>query len=92
MVPLTFQILIDHAIHYNMVSAVRPLRIGIATTETGQLEFRHNRQLKMLSMPLETPGINVLINRYKFLFNRAGAVQLKENDQEFAIILPLIFT
>ncbi len=92
MVPLTFQILIDHAIHYNMVSPARPLRISIATTETGQLEFRHNRQPKMLSMPLETPGINVLINRYKFLFNRAGAVQMKEDDHEIAIILPLIFT
>ena len=92
MVPLTFQILIDHAIHYNMVSPSRPLRISIATTETGQLEFRHNRQPKMLTIPLETPGIYVLINRYKFLFNRAGAVQLKDDDNEFAIILPLIFT
>ena len=92
MVPLTFQILIDHAIHYNMVSPSRPLRIRIATTETGQLEFRHNRQPKMLTMPLETQGIYVLINRYKFLFNRAGAVQLKDDDNEFAIILPLIFT
>jgi len=92
MVPLTFQILIDHAIHYNMVSPARPLRIAISTTETGQLEFRHNRQPKMLTMPPETPGINVLINRYKFLFNRAGAIQLKEDDHEFAIILPLIFT
>lgn len=92
MVPLTFQILIDHAIHYNMVSPSRPLRISIATTETGQLEFRHNRQPKMLTMPLETQGIYVLINRYKFLFNRAGAVQLKDDDNEFAIILPLIFT
>ncbi|MDR6806644.1 LytS/YehU family sensor histidine kinase [Dyadobacter sp. BE34] len=92
MVPLTFQILIDHAIHYNMVSSARPLHISIATTETGQLEFRHNRQPKMLTMPPDTPGIHVLINRYKFLFNRAGAVQLKEDDHEFAIILPLIFT
>lgn len=92
MVPLTFQILIDRAIHYNMVSPARPLRISIATTETGQLEFRHNRQPKVITMPLETPGINVLINRYKFLFNRAGAVQLKEDEHEFAIILPLIFT
>lgn len=92
MVPLTFQILIDHAIHYNMVSPARPLHIRIATTETGQLEFRHNRQPKMLTMPLETPGINILSNRYKFLFNRAGAVQLKEDHHEFSIILPLIFT
>ncbi|PSL31265.1 sensor histidine kinase [Dyadobacter jiangsuensis] len=92
MVPLTFQILIDHAIHYNMVSSTRPLHISIATTETGQLEFRHNRQAKTLTMPPDTPGIPMLINRYKFLFNRAGAVQLKEDDHEFAIILPLIFT
>ncbi len=92
MVPLTFQILIDHAIHYNMVSPARPLHIRIRSNETGQIEFRHNRQPKTLSIPLETPGINVLINRYKFLFNRAGAVQLKEDNHEFAIILPLIFT
>ncbi|WP_342084965.1 sensor histidine kinase [Dyadobacter sp. OTU695] len=92
MVPLTFQLLIDHTIHYNMVSPARPLHIRIATTETGQLDFRHNRQQKVITMPLETPGINVLINRYKFLFNRAGAVQLKEDDQEFTIIIPLIFT
>ncbi|SDF86134.1 Histidine kinase [Dyadobacter soli] len=92
MVPLTFQILIDQAVHYNMVSPTRPLRIQITTTDTGQLEFRHNRQPKMLTIPLETPGIQVLTNRYKFLFNRAGAVQVKEDDHEFAIILPLIFT
>lgn len=92
MVPLTFQILIDHAIHYNMVSPARPLHITVATTETGQLEFRHNRQQKVITMPLETPGINILSSRYKFLFNRAGAVQVKEDDQEFVIILPLIFT
>ncbi|GGH25482.1 hypothetical protein GCM10007423_09730 [Dyadobacter endophyticus] len=91
MVPLTFQILIDHAIHYNMVSPTRPLHISIATTETGQLEFRHNRQPKVITMPLETPGVHVLINRYKFLFNRAGAVHLKESEHEFSIILPLIF-
>lgn len=92
MVPLTFQILIDNAIQHNMVSPSRPLRINIASTETGQLEFRHNRQPKMLAMQPDTPGIDVLVNRYKFLFNRAGAVQLKEDDHEFAIILPLIFT
>jgi two-component system, LytTR family, sensor kinase len=92
LVPLTFQILIDHAIHYNMVSPSRPLHIKIVTTETGQLEFRHNRQPKVLSMPLETPGIHALISKYKHLFNRAGAVQLKEDDQHFSIILPLIFT
>lgn len=92
MVPLTFQILIDHAIHYNMVSPARPLRICIGTTQTGQLEFRHNRQPKVLNMPLETPGINALATKYKLLFNRAGAVQVKEDEQDFSIILPLIFT
>ncbi|WP_353720015.1 histidine kinase [Dyadobacter sp. 676] len=92
MAPLTFQILIDHAIHYNMVSPARPLSVKITVTETGQLEFRHNRQPKMLSMPLETPGIDVLITKYKMLFNRAGAVQLKEDEHDFAVILPLIFT
>ncbi|GGN11811.1 hypothetical protein GCM10010967_54760 [Dyadobacter beijingensis] len=92
MVPLTFQILIDHAIHYNMVSPSRPLHITIANTETGQLEFSHNRQPKMLSMPLDTPGIHALTAKYKLLFNRAGAVQLKEDDQRFAITLPLIYT
>ncbi|MCF0069442.1 histidine kinase [Dyadobacter sp. CY261] len=92
MVPLTFQILTDHAIHYNMVSPTRPLHISISTTDTGQLEFRHNRQPKVLNMPLETPGINALATKYKLLFNRAGAVQLKEDERHFSIILPLIFT
>lgn len=92
LVPLTLQILIDHAIHHNMVSPSHPLDILVATTETGQLEFRHNRQQKVLSMPVEFTDVQTLISRYKFLFNHAGAVQVKEDDQHFAIILPLIFT
>lgn len=92
LVPLTLQILIDHAVHYNMVSPARPLRITIATTGTGQLEFRHNRQEKLLSMPAEQGGLRVLISRYKFLFNHAGAVQVREDDGHYSIILPLIFT
>lgn len=92
LVPLTLQILIDHAIHHNMVSPSHPLNIVVATTETGQLEFGHNRQQKLLSMPVESADIQVLISRYRFLFNHAGAVQVKEDDQHFAIILPLIFT
>lgn len=92
LVPLTFQILIDHAVHYNMVSPARPLHIQIATTDTGQLEFAHNRQPKVMTMPLETPGIQALTSKYKLLFNRAGAIQLKEDTENFSMILPLIFT
>lgn len=92
MVPLTFQILIDHAVHFNIVSPARPLMIMLATTETGQLEVRHNLQPKTKSMALGFPGMEVLLSRYRFLFNHPGAIQVREGEGQFSVTVPLIFT
>lgn len=92
MAPLTLQTLIDNAIRHNIVSAEHPLYISIKTTATGQLEVRNNLQKRAVRMPMTTAGLSTIISRYKLLFNQAGTIQVKEDEQSFTVLLPLIYT
>ncbi|MCE6987955.1 sensor histidine kinase [Dyadobacter sp. CY323] len=90
--PLTLQILIDNAVKHNVVSADRPLEIEIKTTQTGQLQVTNSLQKRIVSMSHGEAGLAALISRYKFLFNQAGKIQVKEAGSHFSVILPLIYT
>ncbi|CAG4994064.1 hypothetical protein DYBT9275_01306 [Dyadobacter sp. CECT 9275] len=90
--PLSLQTLIDNAIRHNIVSAGQPLYISIKTTATGQLEIKNNLQKRMVKMSLNNAGLVSLISRYKFLFNQAGTIQVKEDTSSFSVTLPLIYT
>ncbi|SEJ29227.1 Histidine kinase [Dyadobacter koreensis] len=92
MAPLTLQTLIDNAIRHNIVSAENPLSISIKTTATGQLEVRNNLQKRAVRMPVTTAGLSTIISRYKLLFNQAGTIQVKEDEESFTVLLPLIYT
>ncbi|MGV3601372.1 MAG: sensor histidine kinase [Dyadobacter fermentans] len=92
MAPLTLQTLIDNAIRHNAVSADKPLEINIRTTPTGQLEISNNLQKRMDTRPSTQAGLTTLISRYKLLFNQAGNIQIREDDRQFTVILPLIYT
>jgi two-component system LytT family sensor kinase len=92
MAPLTLHTLIDNAIRHNVVSAEHPLKISIKTTATGQLEVRNNLQKRAVRMPLNNAGLGTLISRYKWLFNQAGTIQVKEDETSFIVLLPLIYT
>ncbi|MCF2443678.1 histidine kinase [Dyadobacter sp. CY345] len=92
MAPLTLQILIDNAIRHNIVSAEHPLHISIKTTATGQLEIKNNLQKRAVRMPMTSAGLSTIISRYKLLFNQAGTIQVKEDEESFTVLLPLIYT
>ncbi|MCE7067456.1 sensor histidine kinase [Dyadobacter sp. CY326] len=93
MAPLTLQTLIDNAIRHNIIAADHPLLIQIRTTATGQLEVRNNLQKRTVRTPFTTNGgLATLMSRYKMLFNQAGTIQIKEENSEFTVLLPLIYT
>jgi len=92
MAPLTLQTLIDNAIRHNIVSAEHPLFISIKTTATGQLEVKNNLQKRAVRMPMTSAGLSTIISRYKLLFNQAGTIQVKEDEENFTVLLPLIYT
>jgi len=92
MAPLTLQTLIDNAIRHNIVSTDCPLLIHIRTTATGQLEVSNNLQKRTVRMPFSNAGLATLISRYRMLFNQAGTIQIKEENSEFTVLLPLIYT
>jgi iron complex outermembrane receptor protein len=79
-------------IRHNIVAAERPLHIHIATTPTGQLEVTNNLQKKVVRTPFSTAGLATLMSRYKMMFNQAGTIHIKQNEDGFSVLLPLIYT
>lgn len=89
--PLTLQIIIDHIIQNNRFSSSSPLKIDIRTTKTGQLEVRNTVQKKTVSKQIFPSGLAALSARYKLMFNQSGIIQIRDQADEFSLILPLFY-
>ncbi len=87
--PLTLQLLVENAVKHNVVSANRPLRIRLSTSETGALCIWNNLQRKLNNHTTSTQkGLLNIIEKYKLLHQ--PPIQINETADSFEVILQLI--
>jgi len=86
-VPLSLQLLMENAIKHNIVSSDKPLKIEVMALN-GNLVVSNNLQKK--NQVLESTGIGLdnIRNRYKLLSEKM--VEVKENENNFTVSIPLI--
>jgi LytS/YehU family sensor histidine kinase len=86
-VPLSLQILMENAIKHNIVSAARPLKIGVYA-ENGKLVVSNNLQKRQQSVESTGIGLDNIRNRYKLLGDKQ--VDVQEGPSSFTVSIPLI--
>jgi LytS/YehU family sensor histidine kinase len=85
--PLTLQMLVENAVKHNVMMRELPLRIHI-TINNGKLVIANNLQRKVRRVSSNRVGLGNIAKKYKLL--RQDNIMVRENDQEFAVIIPLI--
>jgi hypothetical protein len=86
--PLVLQILVDHAVKYNVMSVQKPLHIIVTLPDNHNMLVQNNIQSKIRTMNAETGGLAELSSKYRALGKRLVAMQ--ETDTEFIVTLPLL--
>ncbi|MCO6493363.1 MAG: histidine kinase [Phaeodactylibacter sp.] len=87
---LSLQLLAENAVKHNIVSRSQPLVIDIFTTDGNQLIVNNNLQRK----PAKAPGARIGLEniRMKYQLLRQPGFQVVEDEKNFTVALPLIFT
>lgn len=85
--PLTLQILVENAIKHNIISKLKPLRVDIYIDDAGMLVTKNNLQKKKSVESSTHIGLQNLINRFGYLFNKT--VDIIETEEEFIVKVPL---
>jgi len=86
-IPLSLQILFENAIKHNIISRKKPLLIEVLVNE-GKLVILNNLQRKEQVMDSTKVGLENIKTRYHFF--TAETVEVKENEQYFAVAIPLL--
>ncbi|PKA83862.1 LytS/YehU family sensor histidine kinase [Ulvibacter sp. MAR_2010_11] len=86
-IPLALQLVLENAVKHNMVTPSKKLHITIFEEE-GNLVIKNNVQPKQVVKESSGVGLRNIRQRYFLLTNRA--VQIKENDKEFSIAIPML--
>lgn len=86
--PLCIQMLVENAIKHNIVSTRKPLQITINQDDRGKLVVSNTMQPKRKKPQSTSFGLSSIIARYALLSDKR--VQVKKNNQEFSVSLPLI--
>lgn len=87
--PGILQMLIENAIKHNGFSKSHPLTLKLFTDSTNKsIVVKNNIQARKESVTSTGVGLKNIINRYAILTDRV--VDIKKNDQEFIVILPLL--
>lgn len=87
---LSLQLLVENAVKHNIVSGSQPLVIDIFTTEGNQLIVNNNLQRKLAKAPGARIGLENIRMKYQLL--RQPGFQVIEDEKNFTVALPLIFT
>ncbi len=87
--PLVLQLLAENAVKHNIISKEKPLHLTIFS-EHDLIVMKNNINYKTEKEESEGVGLQNIKNRYKLLTQRE--VLLFENDAEFIIKLPLIYS
>lgn len=86
--PLSLQLLIENAIKHNIISTASPLSIWLELNESNKtIIVRNTLNLKPNS---EGTGIGLVNLNERFKILASKEVEIKQNDKEFKVILPLI--
>ena len=86
-IPLSLQILFENAIKHNIISRRKPLLIEVFV-KNGKLLIRNNLQLKEQVMNSTKVGLENIKTRYRFFTEEI--VDIKEDEQYFAVAIPLL--
>jgi sensor histidine kinase YesM len=79
--------LIENAIKHNVISAQKPLRIGL-TCKDGYLIVSNNLQPKLTAAESNGIGLNNIMERYKFLTNKE--VIIRKTEDNFEVRVPIL--
>lgn len=85
--PLTLQMLVENAVKHNRMMKECPLRI-VVKCEADKLTVVNNLQRKVRQVSSNRVGLGNIAKKYKLLDQ--PDIVIKENDKEFAVIIPLI--
>ncbi|HMR85441.1 MAG TPA: histidine kinase [Niabella sp.] len=85
--PMTLQLLIENAVKHNIVDPDTPLIVQLYTQDE-KLIVSNNLQKKNKSVVSNKIGLSNIISKYELL--NYPEVEIKETDNEFIVILPLI--
>lgn len=88
--PLTLQILVENAVKHNIVSHTKPLLIEIELTKNNQLVVKNNLQRKILNV--ESNGMGLANISAKFRLLNQPPIEIKDDEKEFTVTIPLITT
>jgi LytS/YehU family sensor histidine kinase len=88
--PLTLQILVENAVKHNIVSQAKPLLIKIELTKNNQLVVKNNLQRKILNV--ESNGMGLSNISAKFSLLNQPPIEIKDDEKEFTVTIPLITT
>ncbi|MCU0423399.1 MAG: histidine kinase [Bacteroidia bacterium] len=86
-VTLASQMLIENALKHNVISAEHPLTVEVKIVDE-KLMVRNNYQPKQLVESSNGIGLTNIVHRYGFLTD--DAVEIKNDEQFFAVYLPLL--
>ncbi|WAC14579.1 sensor histidine kinase [Dyadobacter pollutisoli] len=86
--PLVLQIMVDHAVKHNIMSANKTLTIHIEVLDLQNLRVRNNIQSKIRTIGTDKVGLAALNSKYLALSSRQ--VLVEETATDFTVILPLL--
>lgn len=85
--PLTLQMLVENAVKHNRMMKERPLKI-VLKSSGDKLIVVNNLQRKVRQVTSNRVGLGNIAKKYKLL--EQEDILVRENENEFAVIIPLI--
>jgi len=85
--PMTLQLLMENAVKHNIVDPDTPLMVQLYTQDE-KLVVSNNLQKKNKSVVSNKVGLSNIISKYELL--NYPEVEIKETENEFIVVLPLI--
>jgi sensor histidine kinase YesM len=86
--PLTLQILVENAVKHNIVSQSRPLLIEIELTNDNRIIVKNNLQRKTLNVESNGMGLSNISAKFRLL--NQPPIDIKDDDKEFTVTIPLL--
>jgi hypothetical protein len=87
---LTLQLLVENVVKHNVLSKNKPLVIDIFTAAGNKLIVTNNLQRRSQKAPSNKVGLDNIRAKYDLLGQ--GNIQVMEDDKNFTVVLPLIWS
>ncbi len=89
---LALQMLVENAVKHNVVLKSRPLVIDIFTTAGNILIVNNNLQPRQTKKTSTSTGVGLGNIRSKYALINQGGFQVLDDDKNFSVVLPLIWS